>query len=489
MSRKLMYVVALACALTLCGCGCKTPECEMAAAASQGVGEVTQSFASTAGVPVMVLEERHNSRLGQLQHAVTLVRLHDKYGLKDIVLEGYLKERPDLNTEWFTKAVGAKTPEARARVAVQFLKEGDISAAEFMKLVYTDVTLHQAEYSENYNVEPPESFPQEEYLTKISQVDSSWAEEKGKPYQSDEAFMNMSGEEKLQSAKEIKQYAEAHGISVSPETKRAMEQFINFFEKRFASNGTMSEAATGINAGSAKAVAINIGADHTGSICQIFKNANRPYAVVRPLYASGNPEHGDLTDSMYDRKNKGLPVFARGLSSIILQEFPKVTRTVKKPEPVLAEDWFGAEAELYSFVDTLAGGILGPPNPPGPPNGGKPPFGFSDDDFNGKWMSITLANIEYLAGQDDRKRAILIPVVFKPSGHTVWVGAILKRGEEKGQETVEAIVTHALQGVQGESSTSEQAEDQSGRVQMSVTTFAVVGKDKGSVKQTVLSES
>lgn len=88
MPRKLVYALALACTLTLCGCGCKTPECEMATAASQGVGEVTQSFASTAGVPVMVLEERHDSRVGQLQHAVTLVRLHDKYGLKDIVLEG-----------------------------------------------------------------------------------------------------------------------------------------------------------------------------------------------------------------------------------------------------------------------------------------------------------------------------------------------------------------------------------------------------------------
>ena len=489
MSRKLVYTIALACALTLCGCGCKTPECEIAADASQGVGEVTQSFASTAGVPVVVLEERHNSRVGQLQHAVTLVRLHDKYGLRDIVLEGYLKERPDINTEWFTKAVGAKTPEARARVAVQFLKQGDISAAEFMKIVYTDVTLRQAEYSEEYNVEPPDSFPHDEYLTAIAAVDRSWAEEKAEPYQSEEKFMSLSGDEKLKSAKEIKQYAEDHRIYVSPGAKRAMEQFINFFEKRIGSNKTISEAVASVNSGAAKAVAVNIGADHTHNIGQIFKNANRPYAVVKPLYTSGNLDQGDLTDSMYDRKNKGLPVFSRGLSALILEEFPKSIQKAKKPEPVLAEDWFGAEAELHGFVDTLAGGILGPPNPPGPPNGGKPPFGFSDDDFNGKWMSITLASVEYLADQDDRRGAILIPVVFKPSGHTVWVGATLKRGEEKGQETVEAIVTHALQSVQGESSTSEQAEDQSGRVQMSVTTFAVVGKDKGAVKRAVLSET
>jgi hypothetical protein len=264
-----------------------------------------------------------------------------------------------------------------------------------------------------------------------------------------------------------------------------MEQFINFYEKRLASNRTISEAVAGLNGGAAKVVAINIGGDHTQNICGIFKDAGRAYAVVKPLYTPGRPEQGDLTETMYDRKNKGLSVFSRGLPALILQEFPKA----KKPEPVLAENWFGAEAEMYAFVDKLAVSVLGPPNPPGPPNGGQPPFGFSDDDFNGRWMSITLANVQYLVGQDNKQRALLIPIVFKPSGNTVWVGATLKRGEEMGQETVEAIVTHALQSVQAESSVSQQAEDRSGRVQMSVTTFATVGKNKETVKQDILRET
>jgi hypothetical protein len=59
----------------------------IARSASEGFGTVTlSSSASTAG-SVIVLEERHNSRVGQLQHAITLVRLHNKYGLKDIVLD------------------------------------------------------------------------------------------------------------------------------------------------------------------------------------------------------------------------------------------------------------------------------------------------------------------------------------------------------------------------------------------------------------------
>lgn len=54
----------------------------------------------------------------------------------------------------------------------------------------------------------------------------------------------------------------------------------------------------------------------------------------------------------------------------------------------------------------------------------------------------------------------------------------LQHGEETGQDAVEAIITHAIQSVQAESSTSEQAEDQSGQVQMSVMTFAIAGKNK-----------
>ena len=132
---------------------------ETARAAAQCIGTITQSSVEGTGVPVIALEEMHGSRVGQLQHAIALVRLHDSYGLKDIVLEGCLTERPDFDTSWFTRAVGENSPEARARVAVEFLKQGDISAVEFTKLVYPDVTVRQAESSETYNVELPTRIP------------------------------------------------------------------------------------------------------------------------------------------------------------------------------------------------------------------------------------------------------------------------------------------------------------------------------------------
>jgi hypothetical protein len=456
---------------------------EIAGVVSAGVETVTQSSAGK-GAPIVLQAERHNSRVGQLQQAITLVRLYDKYGLRDIVLEGYLKERPDINTDWFTKVAG-KTPEERARVAVQFLRRGEISAAEFMKLVYTDITLHKAETGDNYNVEPPTKLAVADYLIAISQVDPDWAEEKSKPYQNEEAFQKLSGEEKLSLAKEIKEYAEGKSVYVSTEAKQSMEAYINFMEKRMASNSSINDVITSVvNSRTPKVVVAIIGADHTYGMSLLLKNSDRPFAVLKPLYTPGREEHGDLTDAMYDRKNKRLPVFSQGLSALVLQQFP----SRKKPEPVISEDWFGAEAALYSSISRIAEHVLGPSSPPGPPNGGKPPFGLSDSDFDNQWFKVTLAKAEYFPNQDDRRRAMLIPVTFKRSGDVYWIGVVLKRGEEDGQ-SVEAFITKMLQAVQAEGKTPEQAEDQTGRMQMTPKTFAVINKDKEVAKRDILSEA
>jgi hypothetical protein len=214
--------------------------------------------------------------------------------------------------------------------------------------------------------------------------------------------------------------------------------------------------------------------------------------VVKPRYTPkdqshpNGENHGDLTDAMFDRKNKSLPVFSQGLSSIILNE----VRRAKKPEPVLEAEFMKAEGSLYAFVTSIAEIILGSADPPGPPNGGKPPFGFSDNDFDGEFLKINPTDIQYFPAQNDRRKAILIPVVFKRSGAKVWVGAVRARGfEEKGQETVENIVVRALQEVQAEEKTPDRAEDPTGQIQMDTNTFTVVGKDPIAVKRKLLSIS
>src|ERR1017187_4121312 len=91
---KLVPILFFVCLWGCSGCTTKAPSNagssptnsaeSIAKVCSAGVGTVVDSSQGGVGAPVIVLEERHNSRVGQVQHAITLVRLHDKYGMKDV---------------------------------------------------------------------------------------------------------------------------------------------------------------------------------------------------------------------------------------------------------------------------------------------------------------------------------------------------------------------------------------------------------------------
>lgn len=125
---------------------------QMAESASNEVGVVEHAFKGSGGAPVIVLEEFHNSRASQIQHAITLLRLYDQQKVRAIGLEGYLRERPKIDGAWFTRKWRNQSRVQNARVAVRLLKEGEISEAEFMKLVFDDLDLHPIETVSQYKV-------------------------------------------------------------------------------------------------------------------------------------------------------------------------------------------------------------------------------------------------------------------------------------------------------------------------------------------------
>ncbi len=125
-------------------------------ALAQDIGkDVCKTSHLTAGEncrALVVFEENHLSVSGQIEQAIAFVRLHDKYGLQDIAVEAYLKTDEEINVDWFIKATKGDTI-SKVGTAIALLKEGEISAAEFMKLVYNDIRIHKTEKSEDYNVE------------------------------------------------------------------------------------------------------------------------------------------------------------------------------------------------------------------------------------------------------------------------------------------------------------------------------------------------
>jgi len=109
---------------------------------------VTQSENNT-GRTVLILDELHNSRVAQLQEALILERLYYDYNVREIVLEGYLIGDKKLDTSWFNKIAG-NDPIRQTKVAIQLLREGEINAAEYWKLVHSQVEIIPAETMSEY---------------------------------------------------------------------------------------------------------------------------------------------------------------------------------------------------------------------------------------------------------------------------------------------------------------------------------------------------
>ena len=480
----------------------------------------------TKGAPILLMEEVHTSRAGQIQHVITLVRLRERPGLQAIALEGYLKERPALSTDWYVQAAGGDKLR-RARVAARLLKEGEISCAEFMALTYQDVALRPIETTSQYTVEMPkeaavaplghlvkiaERSLTQSHAARLQQLNSeierlqgegrqkkvkelldyilsvdSWVDGKAKALRDPNVARNFTAEEQFARMEEIVERAKKLSVELSPDERQGMEKNLAFWRGRIAASRTMVDAVAPLaDQPGAEVVPMIIGAAHTRGMCAMLRQAGRPFAVVTPLALKKAEEAGDLTFEMFERKYQRKSVFTEGFMELLSSAF-------KKPEPVLAQAWFQAKSELYLFVDRIARGILGPP---APPNGGKPPYGFADDDFKGRFVRIDPRRIELVPDtQDGKGRAVLIPAALNPDDPAkrkqIWVKACLNMalGQEPSsleREHVEGMLRKALQEVQAEKETQKKAEDEKGRVQITQHVRAAINASKEAAQAVIL---
>lgn len=126
---------------------------EIGGTVAGGIGRVGDVWASGSKGTVFVFEEFHTSRVGQLQIAAMILRLHDKYDVRKIGLEGAIQSSRPLNAKWFHHAGGETAKPAREDVAVRMLAEGEISSAEFIALLCPDVDVFGTELAVLYNTE------------------------------------------------------------------------------------------------------------------------------------------------------------------------------------------------------------------------------------------------------------------------------------------------------------------------------------------------
>ena len=504
------------------------------------VGVVRNTFQGKKIAPVMVMEEAHNSRAVQIQHAIALVRLYSKFGLRDIALEGYLKDDTKIDTDWYNKAA-RKDTRAKIEVAVRLLEEGEISSAEFLKLAYEDVSLHPIEISKEYNVELGEKAQSapllcllkiaqnsltQNHLLEVQRLDSEskklngekrnekigellnyilsadpWVKQTADTMRSEDFFTKVPLQNHVKIMEEIKRRTEVKSANLNPDEITELDKYIAFSRGRANADYTMVDAT--INVADHKGVgivAMIIGCAHTKKICELLKKEKRSYAVITPMALINADKRGDLDYEMFGRKYKKQSVFTEGfLSNVLNQTFQASVN--KKPRPVLDKSWLKARSELYLFTDRIVRAAFGGggQDPPVPPE--KIIADFGDDEFKGRYIFIHPKKIELVSADGINMKkddAVLIPVILTSEDRSretkIWIKAMPTHNldevipaDKQDHEFVEFLLKKALTKVQSEKKSSRSIENKAGQIEITFDTLLCMGENKKQVRMVNLS--
>lgn len=481
---------------------------------------------------------------GQIEQAIALERLREKYGLNDIGLEAYLKTDEDLNVDWFAKTSKGYTKSA-IRVAINLLKEGEISAAEFMKLVYHDIRIHKIEDKKDYDIKLPkqssviaiqyllkialpsvreadvpeilelqkkiETFPKDgnkdtlraltdRYL-KLFFSGDAWVMEK---YNQFKDTSSSSLEEEIQLYEEIIDKATERGIALTSEDKAQMDSTVAFFKGRYQANTTMVDAVAAIpETRNDSLLAMIIGAAHTKGIVQELSARNLPFVVMTPKSLNDRDKKGKLDMDAYDRKM----LKKSTCTDSYLQVLTNIFR--KKPAPVLNEPWFQKKAEIYLLTEIITTRILGPGGPPP-----VAPYGFSVQELKGKWVSVDPRSITVIDdGEDKNAKAVLFEITIEhetsgdqniSEGQTtrtptkMWMKSRLTDASENSginnptiNNDIDMVksLENALKDVKSKEAIPGRPAQNKGRINISINVVAAIATTEEEARQTSLAGS
>ncbi|MDR2014467.1 MAG: hypothetical protein LBP99_02430 [Azoarcus sp.] len=509
---------------------------------AKDVGTVKQTSSVVKGVPIIVLDETHTLRVGQIEHAIVLNRLYWDYQLRDIALEGYLLERPDaVDTKWFKETTSGLETIDRARLAGQWLYDGEISAAEFIKLVFDDIKLHPIEVLADRGSELSEAAmgAPSRYLLTIAQLSlkeshrreleglrrkldnapenqkqaaaqkyvdfilsaDPWTAKKDKELTA--AMKDLSLEKMLTAIEEIDQRAKQENAPLDADDRKAMAEAQKFWRGRVTASTTMLKNTIRIaNGASVKIVAMNVGAAHTDGMVTMLTEQKRPFAVIHPLPMKPANSNDDMGFDAFQRKLKYPPlsVFSEGLMEDLFEIAPKTDKQ-KKPEPVVNVPWFKKKTQLYTIAYEITKAfedekVLGKGSKP--PKIPEPPFGLSKDKLTSQYVSVNPNDISIVL--DDEKNpqseeVVLFKAVLNPNDSAmreeIWVKAA--RVGQYGvvstteRETVEKILKELLEKAQKDRSPRRTTtEDEKGRIQIDTKNRAVISRTKDAVMKTAV---
>lgn len=349
----------------------------VASEVATGVGEVRKIASEGTGGPLFVFEEFHTSRVGQLQIAVMLLRLHDRHGLRIIGLEGHLQSVKPLDVNWFHTAGGSAASQVREDVALRLLAEGEISSAEFMAMAFADLDLHGLERGKEYAYTlDVEGSPATAYLLHIAEKKLSQSDiqkindliERKKEGEAVEYIMNadpwvrrqyealkdpaVSVEALANQLREIRDKARDLRVEVDPKVKEELDNSLRFMDLASQRSATMTEHMLGLREWTPKSpTAMVIGAGHTDRVIRLLGERNVPFAIMTPKAL--NPEYANLSMDEFVRKND------REWSRTSLGTVGSLLNAQRKPPPFIGTVTAKSGASAYLAAKLIADAARG----------------------------------------------------------------------------------------------------------------------------------
>lgn len=397
---------------------------------SNDAGKLIASGNGRAERTVIVFEETHASGLGQLEIALMLVRLHDRHNLRQVSLEGAIFDKGVLPTKWFHDLTGtAPAKRAGQEAAVRLLKEGEISAAEFISLVMPDVQVRGNERADEYDVKLSdkasgasiehliaiaEKSLSQDQIVQVNQMiragkekeavefiiaSDSWANERYKKLTSEESI--LSTEELSKILEEIEAKAKDVSAEVREEDRKGLREETAFFKTATKRSQTMVDNTFAMSDQSPKSlVALIIGVAHSPGVIELLKAGKASYALVSPVSLVAADKSGTLTTPAYNRKNELKSVDEPGRLGAYLDGR-------HKPPSNVGVRWLQIKTEIFLISTLVAEASAG---------GEKPPFKSLENMFK----SLQFINIDpssYKLIKRDGQPQVMFKIIARIGGN------------------------------------------------------------------------
>lgn len=426
---------------------------------SADVGEVSTSVSGVAEKRVIVFEEAHDSRAGQIEIAIMLNRLHDK-GLKFIALEGALATGRPLDSSWFNRLPDTnETKGAKQEVAVRLLKEGEINCAEFITLVYPDIEVWGIEKEEEYEIvlsddasistvfylmaiaeqslsqdqirKANQLIEQEKYGEYIDFVinSSHWTKE-----MYEQLGNTTSIEETSSILDEIERKANRVGAEIDVETEADFQELKKFYRTASKRSDTMIANALDLCEKSPDApIALITGAGHTSKVSELLKGNYVAYAIITPDSLSLINDTSELNSSAYDRKLESLSVDGSGMLGSFLDNRPETLVNQRKPPTVLHRIPVRSKSESYLAASIIAHAAYLDDDPP---------FGLEDELSTLEYVKVDINSFEV---EDDEVSYSANVMTENGQLRTIYVRTVQVRAHE--EKTIEELLKEAREDV------------------------------------------